>query len=80
MVQKTFFMSTFDPCVIYCVFVGFQICKLNVKSKETWIWQEPDAYPSEALFVQSPDAKDEDDGIPNLDLSKHISDLFILLK
>jgi len=45
---------------------------LNVKSKETWIWQEPDAYPSEALFVQSPDAKEEDDGISNLLLNKHI--------
>uniref|UniRef100_A0A8C1D3I5 Uncharacterized protein n=1 Tax=Cyprinus carpio carpio TaxID=630221 RepID=A0A8C1D3I5_CYPCA len=37
--------------------------RLNVKSKETWIWQEPDAYPSEPLFVQSPDAKDEDEGV-----------------
>uniref|UniRef100_A0A671PDM1 Retinal Mueller cells isomerohydrolase n=1 Tax=Sinocyclocheilus anshuiensis TaxID=1608454 RepID=A0A671PDM1_9TELE len=44
-------------------FVPDRICKLNVKSKETWIWQEPDAYPSEPLFVQSPDAKDEDDGV-----------------
>uniref|UniRef100_A0A8C1NIE2 Retinoid isomerohydrolase RPE65 n=1 Tax=Cyprinus carpio TaxID=7962 RepID=A0A8C1NIE2_CYPCA len=47
-------------------FVPDRICKLNVKSKETWIWQEPDAYPSEPLFVQSPDAKDEDEGIPHL--------------
>uniref|UniRef100_A0A8C1D3V9 Uncharacterized protein n=2 Tax=Cyprinus carpio TaxID=7962 RepID=A0A8C1D3V9_CYPCA len=44
-------------------FVPDRICKLNVKSKETWIWQEPDAYPSEPLFVQSPDAKDEDEGV-----------------
>uniref|UniRef100_A0A8C2E2K2 Retinoid isomerohydrolase RPE65 n=1 Tax=Cyprinus carpio TaxID=7962 RepID=A0A8C2E2K2_CYPCA len=44
-------------------FIPDRICKLNVKSKETWIWQEPDAYPSEPLFVQSPDAKDEDDGV-----------------
>ncbi|XP_026098686.1 retinal Mueller cells isomerohydrolase isoform X2 [Carassius auratus] len=44
-------------------FVPDRICKLNVKSKETWIWQEPDAYPSEPLFVQSPEATDEDDGV-----------------
>lgn len=40
----------------------FQICKLNVKTKETWVWQEPDSYPSEPLFVQNPDGVDEDDG------------------
>lgn len=46
----------FSPCV--------QICKLNVKTKETWVWQEPDSYPSEPLFVQTPDGIDEDDGTP----------------
>lgn len=40
----------------------FKICKLNVKTKETWVWQEPDSYPSEPLFVQTPDGVDEDDG------------------
>ncbi|KAG9333932.1 hypothetical protein JZ751_009395 [Albula glossodonta] len=39
------------------------ICKLNVRTKETWVWQEPDSYPSEPLFVQTPDGVDEDDGI-----------------
>ena len=39
-----------------------QIVKLNVKTKETWVWQEPDSYPSEPLFVQTPDGIDEDDG------------------
>uniref|UniRef100_A0A8C2FS47 Retinoid isomerohydrolase RPE65 n=1 Tax=Cyprinus carpio TaxID=7962 RepID=A0A8C2FS47_CYPCA len=62
-------------------FVPDRICKLNVKSKETWIWQEPDAYPSEPLFVQSPDAKDEDEGIPHLLLNrKYILDLFVIPK
>lgn len=46
------------------MFVSQQICKLNVKSKETWVWQEPDSYPSEPLFVQSPEAVAEDDGKP----------------
>ncbi|XP_030640344.1 retinal Mueller cells isomerohydrolase [Chanos chanos] len=44
-------------------FIPDRICKLNVKNKETWIWQEPDSYPSEPLFVQSPDATEEDDGV-----------------
>uniref|UniRef100_A0A3B3D4X8 Retinoid isomerohydrolase n=1 Tax=Oryzias melastigma TaxID=30732 RepID=A0A3B3D4X8_ORYME len=44
-------------------FIPDRICKLNVKTKETWVWQEPDSYPSEPLFVQNPDGVDEDDGI-----------------
>ncbi|KAG9270821.1 retinal Mueller cells isomerohydrolase isoform X1 [Astyanax mexicanus] len=44
-------------------FIPDQICKLNVKSKEIQVWQEPDSYPSEPLFVPSPDAEDEDDGV-----------------
>ncbi|KAG7269319.1 hypothetical protein CRUP_031839 [Coryphaenoides rupestris] len=31
-------------------FIPDRICKLNVKTKETWVWQEPDSYPSEPLF------------------------------
>ncbi|XP_061835312.1 retinoid isomerohydrolase [Nerophis lumbriciformis] len=44
-------------------FIPDRICKLNVKTKETWVWQEPDSYPSEPLFVQTPDGVDEDDGV-----------------
>ncbi|KAG5847987.1 hypothetical protein ANANG_G00132090 [Anguilla anguilla] len=44
-------------------FIPDRICKLNVRTKETWVWQEPDSYPSEPIFVQSPDGVDEDDGI-----------------
>uniref|UniRef100_A0A8D3C881 Retinoid isomerohydrolase n=1 Tax=Scophthalmus maximus TaxID=52904 RepID=A0A8D3C881_SCOMX len=44
-------------------FIPDRICKLDVKTKETWVWQEPDSYPSEPLFVQTPDGVDEDDGV-----------------
>ncbi|KAM6962852.1 retinal Mueller cells isomerohydrolase-like [Aplochiton taeniatus] len=44
-------------------FIPDRICKLNVRTKETWIWQEPDSYPSEPLFVQTPDSTEEDDGV-----------------
>ncbi|TNN64919.1 Retinoid isomerohydrolase [Liparis tanakae] len=44
-------------------FIPDRIVKLNVKTKETWVWQEPDSYPSEPLFVQTPDGIDEDDGV-----------------
>ncbi|XP_044882044.1 retinoid isomerohydrolase isoform X2 [Mauremys mutica] len=44
-------------------FVPDRLCKLNVKTKETWVWQEPDSYPSEPIFVSHPDALEEDDGV-----------------
>ncbi|XP_062308585.1 retinal Mueller cells isomerohydrolase-like isoform X1 [Osmerus eperlanus] len=44
-------------------FIPDRICKLNVVTKETWVWQEADSYPSEPLFVQTPDATEEDDGV-----------------
>ncbi|XP_071007560.1 retinal Mueller cells isomerohydrolase [Oncorhynchus clarkii lewisi] len=44
-------------------FIPDRICKLNVKTKETWVWQEPDSYPSEPIFVQTPDSVEEDDGV-----------------
>ncbi|XP_074953412.1 LOW QUALITY PROTEIN: retinoid isomerohydrolase [Phalacrocorax aristotelis] len=44
-------------------FVPDKLCKLNVKTKETWVWQEPDSYPSEPIFVSHPDALEEDDGV-----------------
>ncbi|XP_006501228.1 retinoid isomerohydrolase isoform X1 [Mus musculus] len=40
-----------------------QLCKMNVKTKEIWMWQEPDSYPSEPIFVSQPDALEEDDGV-----------------
>uniref|UniRef100_A0A8C7Q7T6 Retinoid isomerohydrolase RPE65 n=1 Tax=Oncorhynchus mykiss TaxID=8022 RepID=A0A8C7Q7T6_ONCMY len=44
-------------------FIPDRICKLNVKTKDTWVWQEPDSYPSEPIFVQTPDSVEEDDGV-----------------
>ncbi|XP_038959208.1 retinoid isomerohydrolase isoform X2 [Rattus norvegicus] len=44
-------------------FVPDKLCKLNVKTKEIWMWQEPDSYPSEPIFVSQPDALEEDDGV-----------------
>lgn len=44
-------------------FIPDRICKLNVVTKETMLWQEADCYPSEPLFVATPDAIEEDDGL-----------------
>ncbi|CAJ0914858.1 unnamed protein product [Ranitomeya imitator] len=44
-------------------FIPDRLVKLNVKSKETWVWQEPNTYPSEPIFVPTPDALEEDDGV-----------------
>ncbi|XP_071474846.1 retinoid isomerohydrolase isoform X2 [Callospermophilus lateralis] len=44
-------------------FVPDRLCKLNVKTKEIWVWQEPDSYPSEPIFVSHPEALEEDDGV-----------------
>nr|XP_021484916.1 retinoid isomerohydrolase [Meriones unguiculatus] len=44
-------------------FVPDKLCKLNVKTKEIWMWQEPDSYPSEPIFVSQPDGLEEDDGV-----------------
>ncbi|AWP10568.1 putative retinoid isomerohydrolase [Scophthalmus maximus] len=40
-----------------------RIVKLNVQTKETWVWQEEECYPSEPLFVPTPGATEEDDGL-----------------
>uniref|UniRef100_A0A3Q1FTP9 Retinoid isomerohydrolase RPE65 c n=1 Tax=Acanthochromis polyacanthus TaxID=80966 RepID=A0A3Q1FTP9_9TELE len=44
-------------------FIPDKIVKLNVQTKETWVWQEEDCYPSEPLFVPTPGATKEDDGV-----------------
>lgn len=48
-----------------------QIVKLNVQTKETWVWQEEDCYPSEPLFVPTPGATEEDDGRTHTDTHTH---------
>ena len=55
----------------YAYFLGYRdnnfwlsrLVKVNVQTKECLYWEEEDCYPSEPLFVPSPDAKDEDDGV-----------------
>ncbi|XP_032429107.1 retinal Mueller cells isomerohydrolase-like isoform X2 [Xiphophorus hellerii] len=44
-------------------FIPDRIVKLNVQTKETWVWQEEDCYPSEPLFVPAPGATKEDEGV-----------------
>uniref|UniRef100_A0AAQ4RLS3 Retinoid isomerohydrolase RPE65 n=1 Tax=Gasterosteus aculeatus aculeatus TaxID=481459 RepID=A0AAQ4RLS3_GASAC len=44
-------------------FIPDRIVKLNVQTKETWVWQEDECYPSEPLFVPTPAATEEDDGV-----------------
>nr|XP_057929800.1 retinal Mueller cells isomerohydrolase-like isoform X1 [Doryrhamphus excisus] len=44
-------------------FIPDKIVKLNVQTKETLIWQEDECYPSEPLFVPTPGAAQEDDGV-----------------
>ncbi|TNN36850.1 Retinal Mueller cells isomerohydrolase [Liparis tanakae] len=44
-------------------FIPDRIVKLNVQTKETLVWQEDECYPSEPLFVPTPGATEEDDGV-----------------
>ncbi|XP_071945674.1 beta,beta-carotene 15,15'-dioxygenase-like [Antedon mediterranea] len=39
------------------------MAKIDLHTKESKIWQEPNCYPSEPMFIESPDAVDEDDGV-----------------
>ncbi|CAG0905974.1 unnamed protein product, partial [Cyprideis torosa] len=39
------------------------LVKVDVESKTFVRWGEENAYPSEPIFVPSPDNKDEDDGV-----------------
>ncbi|KAG5674247.1 hypothetical protein PVAND_004227 [Polypedilum vanderplanki] len=40
-----------------------QLIKVNTETKEVQIWQEENVYPSEPLFIPSPNSASEDDGI-----------------
>ncbi|XP_003977539.1 retinal Mueller cells isomerohydrolase [Takifugu rubripes] len=44
-------------------FIPDRIMKLNVQTKEMREWREEECYPSEPLFVATPGATDEDDGV-----------------
>ena len=39
------------------------LAKVNVDTKQSYKWSEEGTYPSEPVFVEAPDAKEEDDGV-----------------
>uniref|UniRef100_A0AAR2L297 Beta-carotene oxygenase 2b n=1 Tax=Pygocentrus nattereri TaxID=42514 RepID=A0AAR2L297_PYGNA len=43
--------------------VGDSLIKMDVQDKHMKIWQQPGYYPSEPVFVPSPNAVEEDDGV-----------------
>ncbi|KAG7471380.1 hypothetical protein MATL_G00123880 [Megalops atlanticus] len=43
--------------------VGDSLLKMDLQEKKMKVWQHPDLYPSEPVFVPSPDATEEDDGV-----------------
>uniref|UniRef100_A0AAQ5ZMQ5 Carotenoid-cleaving dioxygenase, mitochondrial n=1 Tax=Amphiprion ocellaris TaxID=80972 RepID=A0AAQ5ZMQ5_AMPOC len=43
--------------------VGDSLLKMDLKDKMLKVWYQKGFYPSEPVFVPSPDAKDEDDGV-----------------
>ncbi|XP_022044541.2 carotenoid-cleaving dioxygenase, mitochondrial-like [Acanthochromis polyacanthus] len=43
--------------------VGDSLLKMDLKDKTLKVWYQKGFYPSEPVFVPSPDAKDEDDGV-----------------
>lgn len=40
-----------------------RLAKVDVRTGVLVVWQEPDCYPGEALFVGTPGGKAEDDGV-----------------
>uniref|UniRef100_A0A672KYB3 Carotenoid-cleaving dioxygenase, mitochondrial n=1 Tax=Sinocyclocheilus grahami TaxID=75366 RepID=A0A672KYB3_SINGR len=68
--------STATDCKIYntkpyryyygCGFrhlVGDSLIKMDLESKKFKVWRQPDLYPSEPVFILSPNAEEEDDGV-----------------
>ncbi|KAM8903763.1 carotenoid-cleaving dioxygenase, mitochondrial-like [Spinachia spinachia] len=43
--------------------VGDSLIKMDLNGKRMKVWQEPGLYPSEPVFVPSPNATEEDDGV-----------------
>ncbi|XP_036393701.1 beta,beta-carotene 9',10'-oxygenase-like [Megalops cyprinoides] len=43
--------------------VGDSLLKMDLQEKKMKVWQHQDLYPSEPVFVPSPDATEEDDGV-----------------
>ena len=40
-----------------------QLVKIDVETRESIVWREPDTYPGEPVFVAAPNAQSEDDGV-----------------
>ncbi|KAJ8401705.1 hypothetical protein AAFF_G00376760 [Aldrovandia affinis] len=43
--------------------VGDSLLKMDLQGKQLKVWQQPGLYPSEPVFIPSPDATEEDDGV-----------------
>ncbi|XP_051934902.1 beta-carotene oxygenase 2b [Hippocampus zosterae] len=43
--------------------VGDTLIKMDIRGKHMKVWEQPGLYPSEPVFVPSPDATEEDDGV-----------------
>uniref|UniRef100_A0A3Q3E0F0 Beta-carotene oxygenase 2b n=1 Tax=Hippocampus comes TaxID=109280 RepID=A0A3Q3E0F0_HIPCM len=43
--------------------VGDTLIKMDIQGKHMKVWEQPGLYPSEPVFVPSPDATEEDDGV-----------------
>jgi len=43
--------------------VGDTLIKMDIKDKKMKVWEQPGFYPSEPVFVPSPNATEEDDGV-----------------
>ncbi|XP_046891256.1 beta-carotene oxygenase 2b isoform X1 [Hypomesus transpacificus] len=43
--------------------VGDTLIKMDLKDKSMKVWEQPGLYPSEPIFVPSPDSTEEDDGV-----------------
>ncbi|XP_072526486.1 carotenoid-cleaving dioxygenase, mitochondrial isoform X3 [Salminus brasiliensis] len=43
--------------------VGDSLIKMDLENKKLKVWSQPGFYPSEPVFVPSPDAEEEDDGV-----------------
>ncbi|XP_041665858.1 beta,beta-carotene 9',10'-oxygenase-like [Cheilinus undulatus] len=43
--------------------VGDTLIKMDLNGKQMKVWEQPGLYPSEPIFVPSPNATDEDDGV-----------------
>ena len=57
-----------------CYFV--QVCKIDVKKKESVEWKEENCYPSEPVFVANPGGTDEDDGTSKDEILAHFHGTF----